>query len=89
MTSGVTREICASWFGGGEDYGHKPLFDVDNYKKLRTSTSESALRHMASLYAYDHSEEDHRNHAAQQGTDTSQQSLRAELNGEALSKRAW
>lgn len=33
------------------------MFDVDNYEKYVTTQSESALRHLASLYAYDHGEE--------------------------------
>jgi regulator of protease activity HflC (stomatin/prohibitin superfamily) len=34
------------------------MFDVDNYENYVHIQSESALRHLASLYAYDHSEED-------------------------------
>jgi regulator of protease activity HflC (stomatin/prohibitin superfamily) len=34
------------------------MFDVDNYRDYVTIQSESALRHLASLYAYDHSEDD-------------------------------
>jgi regulator of protease activity HflC (stomatin/prohibitin superfamily) len=34
------------------------MFDVDNYQNFVPIQSESALRHLASLYAYDHSEED-------------------------------
>jgi regulator of protease activity HflC (stomatin/prohibitin superfamily) len=34
------------------------MFDVDNYENYVPIQSESALRHLASLYAYDHSEED-------------------------------
>ena len=33
------------------------MFDVDNYERYVTTQSESALRHLASLYAYDHGEE--------------------------------
>jgi regulator of protease activity HflC (stomatin/prohibitin superfamily) len=33
------------------------MFDVDNYEKYVNTQSESALRHLASLYAYDHGEE--------------------------------
>ena len=33
------------------------MFDVDNYQNYVPIQSESALRHLASLYAYDHSEE--------------------------------
>jgi regulator of protease activity HflC (stomatin/prohibitin superfamily) len=34
------------------------MFDVDNYQDYVPIQSESALRHLASLYAYDHSEDD-------------------------------
>ena len=34
------------------------MFDVDDYQNYVPIQSESALRHLASLYAYDHSEED-------------------------------
>lgn len=34
------------------------MFDVDSYENYVPIQSESALRHLASLYAYDHSEED-------------------------------
>ena len=34
------------------------MFDVDNYENYVPIQSESALRHLASLYAYDHSEQD-------------------------------
>jgi regulator of protease activity HflC (stomatin/prohibitin superfamily) len=33
------------------------MFDVDDYKNYVTVQSESALRHVASCYAYDHGEE--------------------------------
>src|SRR5215471_8713470 len=33
------------------------MFDVDNYEKFIPTQSESALRHLASLYAYDNGEE--------------------------------
>jgi len=33
------------------------MFDVDNYQNYVTMQSESSLRHLASLYAYDHGEE--------------------------------
>jgi regulator of protease activity HflC (stomatin/prohibitin superfamily) len=33
------------------------MFDVDNYENYVTTQGESALRHLASLYAYDHGEE--------------------------------
>lgn len=34
------------------------MFDVDNYENYVPTQSESALRHLASLYAYDYGEED-------------------------------
>ena len=34
------------------------MFDVDNYENYVTTQSESALRHLANLYAYDHGEAD-------------------------------
>jgi regulator of protease activity HflC (stomatin/prohibitin superfamily) len=34
------------------------MFDVDSYRDYVTIQSESALRHLASLYAYDHSEDE-------------------------------
>ena len=34
------------------------MFDVDDYEKYVETQSESALRHIASLYGYDHGEED-------------------------------
>jgi membrane protease subunit (stomatin/prohibitin family) len=34
------------------------LFDVDNYQRYIPTQSESALRHLASLYAYDDGEND-------------------------------
>jgi Membrane protease subunits, stomatin/prohibitin homologs len=34
------------------------MFDVDDYEKYVETQSESALRHIASLYSYDHGEED-------------------------------
>ncbi len=33
------------------------MFDVDNYENYVTTQSESSLRHLANLYAYDHGEE--------------------------------
>jgi regulator of protease activity HflC (stomatin/prohibitin superfamily) len=33
------------------------MFDVDNYENYVNTQSESALRHLANLYAYDHGEE--------------------------------
>ena len=40
-----------------EDTAHA-VFDVDDYEKFVASQSETALRHVASLYAYDHMGED-------------------------------
>ncbi|MBK6407710.1 MAG: SPFH domain-containing protein [Holophagales bacterium] len=34
------------------------MFDVDDYERYVETQSESALRHIASLYSYDHGEED-------------------------------
>ena len=34
------------------------MFDVDDYERCVETQSESALRHIASLYSYDHGEED-------------------------------
>ena len=34
------------------------MFDVDDYEKYVETQSESALRHITSLYSYDHGEED-------------------------------
>jgi len=34
----------------------RAIFDVDNYAQYITTQSETALRHLASLYAYDHAE---------------------------------
>jgi regulator of protease activity HflC (stomatin/prohibitin superfamily) len=36
----------------------KALFDVDDYESFVDMTAETALRHVASLYAYDHMEDD-------------------------------
>lgn len=36
----------------------KAVFDVDNYEKYVRMQAETALRHVASLYAYDHMEDD-------------------------------
>ena len=36
----------------------KALFDVDNYISFVSMQAETALRHVASLYAYDHMEDD-------------------------------
>ena len=36
----------------------KALFDVDNYPSFVAMQTETALRHVASIYAYDHMEDD-------------------------------
>lgn len=36
----------------------KAVFDVDNYEQYVSTQSETALRHVASLYAYDNNEDD-------------------------------
>lgn len=36
----------------------KALFDVDNYESYVSMQTETALRHVASVYAYDHMEDD-------------------------------
>ncbi len=35
----------------------KALFDVDNYEQFVSTQAETALRHVASVYAYDHAED--------------------------------
>ncbi len=61
------------------------MFDVDNYENYVPIQSESALRHLASMYAYDHSgEEDTRSRCAATLT-RSRRPLRTELQ-ERLSK---
>ena len=35
----------------------KALFDVDNYEQFVSTQAETALRHVASIYAYDHAED--------------------------------
>jgi regulator of protease activity HflC (stomatin/prohibitin superfamily) len=52
-------------------------FDVDNYVKYVETQSESALRHLASCYAYDHGEENEI--TLRSGVDEVSQSLRTEL----------
>ena len=42
------------------------IFDVDDFESYVAMQSESALRHLASAYAYDHGEGRHRDHAARQ-----------------------
>jgi regulator of protease activity HflC (stomatin/prohibitin superfamily) len=60
------------------------MFDVDNYQNYVPIQSESALRHLASLYAYDHSEEDNEI-TLRSNVDDVSKSLRDELQ-ERLSK---
>lgn len=55
----------------------KATFDVDDYKKYVETQSESALRHLASCYAYDHGEEDEV--TLRSGMDEVSQALRKEL----------
>ncbi len=52
-------------------------FDVDDYEKYVETQSESALRHLASCYAYDHGEENET--TLRSGVDEVSQSLRSEL----------
>jgi regulator of protease activity HflC (stomatin/prohibitin superfamily) len=59
-------------------------FDVDNYQNYVPIQSESALRHLASLYAYDHSEDDNEI-TLRSNVDDVSKSLRDELQ-ERLSK---
>ena len=54
------------------------VFDVDNYENYVPIQSESALRHLASLYAYDHSEQD-TEITLRSNVDEVSQSLRTEL----------
>jgi regulator of protease activity HflC (stomatin/prohibitin superfamily) len=59
------------------------MFDVDNYESYVVTQSESALRHLASLYSYDNGED---NEATLRGhVEEVSQALRAEL-AERLSK---
>ncbi len=53
------------------------MFDVDNYEKYVPIQSESALRHLASQYAYDHGEENEV--TLRSNVDEVSQALRAEL----------
>jgi len=59
------------------------VFDVDNYEKYVVTQSESALRHLASLYAYDNGE-DHES-TLRSNVDEISQALQRELQ-ERLSK---
>ncbi len=52
-------------------------FDVDDYEKYVETQSESALRHLASCYAYDHGEENET--TLRSGVDEVSQALRTEL----------
>ncbi|HVM59260.1 MAG TPA: SPFH domain-containing protein [Verrucomicrobiae bacterium] len=52
-------------------------FDVDDYEKYVETQSESALRHLASIYAYDHGEENEV--TLRSGVDEVSQALRKEL----------
>ncbi|HLX65220.1 MAG TPA: SPFH domain-containing protein [Planctomycetota bacterium] len=53
------------------------VFDVDDYESYVRTQSESALRHLASTYAYDHGEENEI--TLRSGFDEVSQALRAEL----------
>jgi regulator of protease activity HflC (stomatin/prohibitin superfamily) len=53
------------------------VFDVDNYQRYVQTQSETALRHIASVYAYDHGEEDEV--TLRSGVDEVSQALRKEL----------
>ncbi|HWW03317.1 MAG TPA: SPFH domain-containing protein [Candidatus Acidoferrum sp.] len=53
------------------------MFDVDNYETYVRIQSESAIRHLASLYAYDHGEENET--TLRSGVDEVSQALRQEL----------
>jgi regulator of protease activity HflC (stomatin/prohibitin superfamily) len=52
-------------------------FDVDNFEKYVETQSESALRHLASCYPYDHGEENET--TLRSGVDEVSQALRTEL----------
>lgn len=65
----------------------KALFDVDDYERYVSMQSETALRHVAGSYAYDHMEESDSAADAGQvtlrsGTAEVSQALRAELGGQ-------
>jgi regulator of protease activity HflC (stomatin/prohibitin superfamily) len=53
------------------------MFDVDNYQNYITTQSESSLRHLASLYAYDDGEENE--FTLRSNVEDVSQALRAEL----------
>ena len=62
-------------------------FDVDNYEQFVKVQSESALRHLANIYSYDHGEEegDQQEITLRSGVDEVSHALTAEL-GERLAK---
>ena len=53
------------------------MFDVDDYEKYVETQSESALRHLASCYAYDHGEDNET--TLRSGVEEVSQALRSEL----------
>lgn len=55
------------------------MFDVDDYEEYVATQSESALRHLASAYAYDHGEEDEI--TLRSGVEEISGALRGELQG--------
>ncbi len=55
------------------------MFDVDNYDNYVPIQSESALRHLASLYSYDHSDEGENETTLRSNVDEVSQALRGEL----------
>ncbi|WP_455137087.1 SPFH domain-containing protein [Thermophilibacter sp.] len=60
----------------------KALFDVDNYPSFVAMQTETALRHVASIYAYDHMEDDdatNRSITLRSNIEEVSQSLRDEL----------
>jgi len=60
----------------------KAMFDVDNYENYVTMQSESAVRHLASLYAYDQGDETESERAEislRSNVDDVSKALRAEL----------
>jgi regulator of protease activity HflC (stomatin/prohibitin superfamily) len=66
----------------------KAMFDVDNYENYVTMQSESAVRHLASLYAYDQGDETESERAEislRSNVDDVSKALRAEL-GDRLAK---
>lgn len=60
----------------------KALFDVDNYPSFVAMQTETALRHVASIYAYDHMEDDDANNSSitlRSNIEEVSESLREEL----------